>query len=186
MAAQLLTASPEHPSYYPLLKGLELGGGPQPRRLGFTQLDMTDWSGHELAQHCYGRPVDYVIGDARALPWPDGEFDAIFASNLLEHFSNTTEVLTEWARVIRPYGALELIVPDAMGILRDFFTGTMNWEDTAERILGSRSYEGNEHFACFTKAEFPAVIAEVESLELVSLLSSHSGGGIHVVAAKLP
>lgn len=175
------------PSYGPAgVKGLEIGGGPVPRRLSFTQFDLHAWPD---VFHSDGRtPITYDLGDARELPYADGTFDAVFASNLLEHFpaDQTLDVLREWARVLKPHGALQIVVPNAMGILRDFFDDKVNWPDTAERILGSRSYEGNDHKTVFSPPEVADVIGRSGALELVSLTPSHSGGGVNAVATKLP
>lgn len=174
--------SPEAPSYGPFgVHGLEIGGGQHPRRLKFVQFDMTDWSERnpELGLH-------YDLGDARRLPYPDEEFEHVFSSNLLEHFpaTETTAVLTEWARVLKPDGLLELIVPDALGILRDYFSGRDQWPMCQERLLGSMDYDGNQHFTAFCRAEFPDVIATVPSLALCWVVASHSGGGLHACARK--
>jgi ubiquinone/menaquinone biosynthesis C-methylase UbiE len=128
----------------------------------------------------------YDIGDARKLPYGDGEFDHVFASNLLEHFQDTTAILTEWARVLRLDGFLELVVPDAMGILYDHFSGKDKWGVTQERLLGSRSYEGNQHYRAFTVSTFSEVIAQVPLLNFSWAVSCYDGGGIHSLAVKRP
>jgi len=160
--------------------GLEIGGGPHPQMLDFVQFDAIDW--HDRTG------LTYVLGDARYLPFPEGEFQTVFASNLLEHFpeAETTDVLQEWWRVVKRGGTLELVVPDSMGILRDFFTGVDSWDDCAERLRGSRDYPGNEHFQAFTISTFPMVIARAGLLcASETYESSNAGGGVHAVLVKL-
>lgn len=158
---------------------IEIGGGPFPAHPEFVQVDAIDWS--ERTQ------LEYTIADARKLPFRDGECEEVFASNLLEHFpaSETTAVLTEWARVLKVGGKLEIVVPDVVGILRDFFKGINDWNHCEERLRGSRDYPGNEHHNAFTLWEFPHVLAKLPNLQLVSCHSSHAGGGVTAVARKV-
>ncbi|CAN5374920.1 hypothetical protein BH11MYX1_BH11MYX1_02350 [soil metagenome] len=88
--------------------------------------------------------ANYLIGDARALPFPDASFDAVCAMDLLEHFEDPSAVVAEAARVLAPGGlfffhtfnrtwlanlvvvkAVELFVsntPDDLHVLRLFIT----------------------------------------------------------------
>jgi predicted SAM-dependent methyltransferase len=157
---------------------VEIGGGMYPAHPDWEQFDAIDWSEQT--------GLRYTLGDARALPYATGSLEHVYAQSLLEHFppADTLPVLLEWSRVLSVGGKLELVAPDAMGILRDYFSGAKGWAITEERLLGTRDYPGNEHLTCFTLAEFPAVIAAVPSLELVYANSSHAGGGIHALASK--
>lgn len=51
-----------------------------------------------------GPPTAGTACDARRLPFPDGSFDGVFCSNMLEHTPDPRLVLAEAARVLRPGG----------------------------------------------------------------------------------
>jgi SAM-dependent methyltransferase len=50
-------------------------------------------------------------GDATRLPFTDGAFDKIIASEVLEHIPDDTAAFAELARVLRPGGRLAVTVP---------------------------------------------------------------------------
>ena len=52
-----------------------------------------------------------VRGDARQLPFPDGSFDRVIASEVLEHVSDDARTMAELARVLRAGGLLAVTVP---------------------------------------------------------------------------
>lgn len=52
-----------------------------------------------------------VVGDALALPYPDGSFDSVIASEILEHIPDDVTAIGELARVLRPGGTLAVTVP---------------------------------------------------------------------------
>ena len=52
-----------------------------------------------------------VVGDS--LPYPDAHFDVLTAWHVIEHVSDVTSTLSEWARVLRPGGILALETPDS-------------------------------------------------------------------------
>lgn len=52
-----------------------------------------------------------VVGDALALPYPDGTFDCVIASEILEHIPDDKAVIAELVRVLRPGGSIAVTVP---------------------------------------------------------------------------
>lgn len=52
-----------------------------------------------------------VAGDALALPYPDGHFDVVIASEILEHVPADDAAIDELVRVLRPGGLLAVTVP---------------------------------------------------------------------------
>jgi len=52
-----------------------------------------------------------VRGDARHIPFPDGSFDRVIASEVMEHIPDDEVALAELVRVLRPGGVLAVTVP---------------------------------------------------------------------------
>ena len=57
------------------------------------------------------RVLGVVCGDATQLPFADGTFDGVVASEVLEHVQDDVGALAELVRVLRPGGALAVTVP---------------------------------------------------------------------------
>ena len=55
--------------------------------------------------------VGAVQGDALRLPFADGTFDRVIASEVLEHIPDDEAAMAELARVLRPGGTMAVTVP---------------------------------------------------------------------------
>lgn len=69
-----------------------------------TGLDASVGSLEVAAQHDSTSKVKYLLGDALALPFADGTFDAVCAMDFLEHVEDPERVIQEVSRVLRPQG----------------------------------------------------------------------------------
>jgi 2-polyprenyl-3-methyl-5-hydroxy-6-metoxy-1,4-benzoquinol methylase len=66
-----------------------------------------------------GVGADYVVGDARQLPFPDDSFDLVFSYSVLQHLPKRDVALAagEVGRVVRPGGTAWIEMPNARGLL---------------------------------------------------------------------
>ena len=104
-----------------------------------------------------------VAGDATRLPFPDDAFDAVIASEILEHVPGDTAALAEIARVTRPGGTVAVTVPAWL----------------PERICWALSREYHEvpggHVRIFTRAELTAKLTAAG----LTPAGSHHAHGLH-------
>ncbi len=61
-----------------------------------------------------GLPIDYVVGDARYLPFKENSFDVVFSYSVLQHLSHehVEKVLSEIGRVLKPGGRCVIQMPN--------------------------------------------------------------------------
>lgn len=89
--------------------GVGTGRGSIPfARRGFevTAVD----SSQAMLEECRGQageaPMRLLRADATQLPAEEGEFDTVMSLNLMVHLPNWQDVVTEWARVVKPGGRI--------------------------------------------------------------------------------
>lgn len=141
---------------------LDVGAGSCPYRHLFDHCeyrtqDVALLQGAQLRHGGYGR-IDYV-GDATAIPAPDGEFDAVLCTEMLEHHPEPIKVVKELARILKPGGILLLTAPLGSGIHQapyHFYGGyTPYWYEKflAEAGFGQIAIKANEGFFRFFAQE---------------------------------
>ena len=79
-------------------------------------------------------PVEFVVGDAHHLDFPDSSFDACRTDRVLLHLADPSQAVREIARVLRPGGRVVALEPDAGGLLVDHPD-----RETTSKILESRT-----------------------------------------------
>jgi 2-polyprenyl-6-hydroxyphenyl methylase/3-demethylubiquinone-9 3-methyltransferase len=83
------------------------------------------------AEQC-GREIEFCVGSAAALPWPDRSMDVCLAPELLEHVHEWRECLQEFARVLRPGGVLVLTTNNKLcPIQQEFNLPLYSWYPAA-------------------------------------------------------
>jgi SAM-dependent methyltransferase len=104
---------------------LDVGAGPARYRPLFAhcRYETQDFGQYMGSEHgvftdrgiwSYGE-IDYV-SDAAAIPVPDGTFDAVLCTEVLEHVPNPIEVVREIGRILKPGGRLILSAPLGSGL----------------------------------------------------------------------
>jgi SAM-dependent methyltransferase len=85
----------------------------------------------EAAREALGGDARFqvVLGDALALPYPDGYFDAAVCVRMLHHFADPAPVLAELGRVTRPGGVVVLE-----------YANKRNLKAIARRLLGRQRW----------------------------------------------
>ncbi len=136
-------------------RAVDIGCGPIDRTTQFPDFDLVRV---DIREDC---TPDYRC-DVRDLPFASSEFDLVFSSHVLEHFSRELydSVLNEWLRVLKNDGELLLVLPnlkwafenlikDEPNSLNVFYGAQSNkydfhyngfWPERIESILRSKGF----------------------------------------------
>jgi len=112
-----------------------------------------------------GTTATVANGDATKLPFADGSFDRVIASEVMEHVPNDADALAELTRVLKPGGVIAITVPT---FLPERICWALNDAYHAPKSVGG-------HVRIYTKAELRA------KYELAGLMPGevHQEHGIH-------
>ena len=107
--------------------------------------------------------VAAVQGDALAIPFPDGTFDRVICSEVLEHIPDDIGAMRELARVLRPGGTMAITVPR-------FGPELINWalSDAYHNVPGG-------HIRIFRKSQIKKRLTSVG----MKVTSHHYAHGLH-------
>jgi SAM-dependent methyltransferase len=90
--------------------------------------------------------ADVLRGDAARLPFPDGSFDVVITSEVLEHIHDDIGAITEMIRVLAPGGTFAATVPS-------WFPEKINWMLSDEYHAPKRV---GGHVRIYTRTELRA------------------------------
>lgn len=91
--------------------------------------------------------------DIRNIELDDNSVDEILASDILEHFSHreVDAILSEWARVLKPNGIIEIRCPNLKLQLQAYMRGDWNADIASYMIFGGQTNPGDYHCVAFDK-----------------------------------
>jgi 2-polyprenyl-6-hydroxyphenyl methylase/3-demethylubiquinone-9 3-methyltransferase len=69
-----------------------------------TGIDPAEDAIEAARTHAQSRTIAYDVGVGEALPYSDGQFDAVVCVDVLEHIADLSQVLAEVVRVLKPGG----------------------------------------------------------------------------------
>lgn len=95
-----------------------------------------------------------IVADVGAIPFEAGNVYEVFSSHLLEHFPLEhlrRVLLPHWRDLLQPGGTLRAIVPDAEGMIADYVSVNMSFDDLREVTYGLQEYDGDFHFNMFSR-----------------------------------
>jgi SAM-dependent methyltransferase len=90
---------------------LDFGCGSKPYKEFFVYCDQYIGMDIENSSHPHVNEDIDVFYDGTNIPFPNDNFDSVFASEVFEHIFNLEEVLTEIKRVLKPGGKLLFTCP---------------------------------------------------------------------------
>jgi predicted SAM-dependent methyltransferase len=145
------------------MRVLELGCGDTPTiKDGYEHLDS------RKLPH-----IEYVQDASDLSNFKEGEFDKVTSRDLIEHISwrKIPETLSEWVRVLKTGGILEIETPNAYEVvemlLNPYRAGLNRHMHESDFVMfnrtlfGHQDYEGNFHNSYFTEAWLRILLMEV-------------------------
>lgn len=153
-------------------KMLEIGSGSKPKK-GYLHFDVRS-----------NVKAD-VVGDARQLPFSDGEFESVYSRLFLEHLprADAKEALSEMLRVLKRGGTVEITVPNIAYFCRLFVEEKGQKKEWAlNKLYGFENYPEDHHYFGYDFEILARTLKETgfESIELVKGEEQY----LHVKARK--
>lgn len=113
---------------------LEIGGGTGYQAKRLTE-DGYVVSSIDIPNSNYADQLEFPVQpyDGRNIPFPDGSFDVVFSSNVLEHVLDLPQLQTEIKRVLKPNGCCVHLMPT--GAWR-FWTNIAHYTELIQRLVG--------------------------------------------------
>jgi SAM-dependent methyltransferase len=110
--------------------------------------------------------VEYVLGDAHALRFPDASFDLVYGRYILEHVSDPERVVAEMHRVAR-VGARVAVCENDVSLMRvdppcPAFDEVWSAFQRHQHALGGDALVGKRLFRLFRHAGFSAIELSVQ------------------------
>lgn len=132
-------------------------------------------------------PVEFVIGDAHALPFGDASFDAARVERTLQHLDAPALAVAEMARVVRPGGVLVACEPDYGSIavdVPDRASARVALDTVCDALR--HGWIGRELRRHFLDAGLQAVVVDAETIVFDDLAQFQRLAGFKDLAKQIP
>lgn len=130
-----------------------------------------------------------VIADGHYLPFRERIIDHVFSSHIIEHFSHrkVRGVLSEWVRVLKAGGVMEIRCPDLRARALLFFLNP-SWENV-RNIYGGQDHVGNYHRCGFSYGLLKDLLGSIGMVNVKRIIKSYKGipfipDCLHVIGVK--
>ena len=138
-----------------------------------TGIDLTAAAVAAASRRCFaaGFDPDLRVADAEHLPFADGSFDIVYSYGVLHHSPDTVACIREAIRVLRPGGALKLMLyhhPSLTGLMLWLRFGFWRGQSMRDTIYQRLESPGTK---TFTTAWVRSQMEELESLETRQVFS---------------
>lgn len=119
--------------------------------------------------------------DVRNLPFANGEFDIVFSSHVLEHFSRSEweNVLAEWTRILNKNGILWLVLPNIEWAANEIVKGNQN-KDVLNVLYGGQSNKFDFHYNGLTRKRIETALKKLD----LNIVSYEEQGYNMIIKAK--
>ncbi len=121
-----------------------------------------EYSPQQLAKVSVGRPnLEFIRGDAHALPFADNTFDVVYCRYLLEHVADAQSVVREMYRVLKPGG--RVCVQENDIAVFQLYPDCPVWNELwtkfgkVQGMLGGDAYVGRKLLTLFRSGGFDRV-----------------------------
>lgn len=120
--------------------------------------------------------------DVRQLPFGMNSFDIVFSSHVLEHFPRAEweGVLTEWVRVLKPYGELRLVLPNIEWAAERVVRGEID-DNVLNVLYGAQSNKWDFHYNGLTPKRLEVALAK---LGLTDFKCENDAGYNMIISAR--
>jgi len=146
--------------------------------------------GHSLGLDIRRTTETDIIADARSLPFHDDVFDLVFSSHCIEHISHreVRSALSEWVRVLRPTGTIEIVCPD-LRARAAIFAARPTW-DGVMNIYGDQDYPENSHLSGYSYGLLKGILESLGVRRVKRVIDGYRGipfipNCLHLVAEKM-
>ena len=104
-----------------------------------------------------------VVADVSALPFDENTIEEIFASHVVEHFTERKieQILKHWYSLLIKNGKMIIIVPNIHDMASRMVRGEISWDQFRSVALGGQDYESDYHFNLFSVDSLEGLIKRV-------------------------